>query len=271
MNSHYLMPAGASTPLRRLALLCLPAVFLLLAACRSNPAPDIYVPAAAPTPQASAAQPASEEPLPESQMPAISPAEYRAMVSDFNTKLMDESVILIQIGLYEYNWWGAYPGDPEEVDLDAMVELVMGWLFENFGATADTIAAACDDLMADYTAIVCANVDGGIPDETADLVNTLFSAYYQLYATVTEPSGPLWDFVPMLWSCTHSITTVNAELASTLETSPISFHRPEGSPSASSAHSDILRRRQGHEQETSVPMPYSDRINCRAVLGVCAP
>lgn len=234
----------------KLTALCLCAVFVFLAACRGTPSPGALLPSAEPGPRASAA--GLPEPTAEAQPPTISLTEYHAMVSDFNSRVMDESVILIQIGLYEYNWWGSYSGDPNDVDLDAMLQLVMDWLFERFHATPDTIAAVRGALTADYAAIVCANVDGGAPAETSDLVNALFSAYYQLYTTVTQPSGTVREFVRMLCSCTYSITTANADLTAALKTSPAMLHQPEDPPSVPVCPSTARRPAPPDEPRSSI-------------------
>lgn len=204
----------------RLTLLCLSIALLFLASCRTGDIPNpSYLPAG-PGPQVPAAQPDSAE---EPQIPAVSPDEYYAMVSALNTRIMDESELLIRAGLYEYNWWGSYSGDSGGADLNAMMEQMMDWLSENFDSNADTIAAARNDLIADYMAVAYANVDGAIPPEVTDQVDTLFAAYCQLYAIVTQPSGTVQDFVRMLCSCTYSITTINVDLAFPFGSGQLSF------------------------------------------------
>lgn len=203
------------------ALFCLLILFVFLAACQSRFIPGAPAPSAAPETQAPTAAP--ETPAAESQ-PSNSPislAEYYAMVSAFNAKLMGESEILIQTGLYEYNWWASHAGESGEIDFEEMFHEMLEWLSEDLDSTLDTIAAARYDLSADYLAILSAEVDGQIPAELSERVSLFFSAYYKLYDVVTEPSEqPLRDFVPMLCSCTHSILTSNAELTSTLDRRP---------------------------------------------------
>ncbi len=199
----------------RLAALFLSALLALSVGCGGYRAPSVWP---SPPPGPPSRVPASPQ-APEAETPAprISPVEYRAMVSAFNARLMDEAELLIRAGLYEYNWWGSYSGDPDGVDLDAMTQLVMEWLSQHFDADADSIAAACRELAAAYADITAADVDGEAPAEISGLVDVLVSAYYQLYTIVTQPSGTLQEFVPMLCSCTYSITTAGAALTSALE------------------------------------------------------
>jgi len=150
--------------------------------------------------------------------------KYKTMVSDFNARIMDESVLLTNAGMYEYNFWKAYSGISEtvssdsSVNYDVMVDEAMEWLSENSDANADTVAAAYDELIASYVAIVDANVDGELSAGTADLVDALFGAYYQLYTIVTEPSGTIEDFIYTLKDCTDAITMFNSDLAAALDT-----------------------------------------------------
>lgn len=199
----------------RLTALCLSVLLALLSGCGGYRVPSNW-PAPVGPPSRTPAEPQASEA--ETSAPGISLAEYRAMVSALNTRLADEAELLIRAGLYEYNWWGSYSDDPGGVDLDEMVELVMAWLAQHFDADADSIAAACRELIAAYADIVSANVDGEAPAEISGLVGGLVSAYYKLYTIVTEPSGTIQDFVPMLCSCTYSITTLSAELTAALET-----------------------------------------------------
>lgn len=57
------------------------------------------------------------------------------MIAEFNEKIMDESILLANTGMYEYNWWNAFAGISSEVKLGeldyAMVESAMEWLSEN--------------------------------------------------------------------------------------------------------------------------------------------
>lgn len=203
----------------RLTLLCLSIAFLFLTACQTGVIPGPSPSPAGPGPQVPATQPVSTA---QPQIPTISQAEYYTMVSSLNTKIMDESELLIRAGLYEYNWWGSYTGEPGGVDLNAMMEQMTDWLFENFDSNTDTIAAARGDLIADYMAVAHAKVDGGIPPGVTEQIDTLFAAYCQLYAIVTQPSGTVQAFARMLCSCTYSITTINAELVP-CGGSPLSF------------------------------------------------
>lgn len=207
----------------RPAAFCLSILFVLLTAC-GHSSHGVFVPSsesASQPPAAGSQAPAVESqslPAAEPQPSTISPSEYHAMVSALNGKIMDESELLIRAGLYEYNWWSSHSDGPEEVDLDTVLELAMEWLSETFHSDADTAAAVCAGLTADYAAIVRANVDGPVSAEVSGRIDALFAAYRQLYAIVTRPSGSVQDFVRMLCSCTYSITTLSAELTSALET-----------------------------------------------------
>lgn len=207
----------------RLTALCLTMTFVFLTACGHSSVSDISTP----TPSS---RPGSQPPAIESQAPTAGPEspavtisldEYREMVSALNAEILEESELLLRLGLYEYNWWGAYPEGPETADLAATTEVSMARLSEEFGADADTLASACNRLIADYADIVYAAVDGEVSAEVSGPLDTLVSAYYKLYTIVIEPSGTMQDFASMLCSCTHSITTSSAELTSALESDPL--------------------------------------------------
>lgn len=74
------------------------------------------------------------------------------MVSSFNTKIMDDAVLLANGGTYEYNYWKTFSDLPVYGDMDysAMVEHAMEWLSENTDSDADAVNAA-------YAAICDAN------------------------------------------------------------------------------------------------------------------
>lgn len=151
---------------------------------------------------------------------AISMEEYRGMVSAFNTKIMDEAVLLANVGTYEYNYWKTFSGLPVYGDMDysAMVEHAMEWLSENSDSDADAVNAAYDDLIASYAAICDANVDGEVPSDMSELMDATFGAYYQLYLLVTQPSGEIEDFLTTLHDCSNAIIVFNEDLSSLLDT-----------------------------------------------------
>lgn len=156
---------------------------------------------------------------PEEQVPAISLDEYNTMVSDFNTRLMEESVLLANAGMYEYNYWKAYSGLSTYGDLDyqGMAEKAMEWLSENSDANAETIKAAYDDLIATCADISDANVDGEIPEDLPDLAVALFGAYDALYSLVTEPSGKIENFLIQLKDHVDAITDFNENISALIE------------------------------------------------------
>ena len=206
---------------RRLALLCLSVGLVFLTACKGSYVPP---PATGPVSRAPAAESLPPEPAAELQLP-----ESEAPVP--------------VLSLDEYNSWRSYDGDPADVDLEALVDEVMGWLEENFNANAETAAAVRAELLADYAALVYAAVDGEVPTEIADRVDALLAAYCQLYTIVTEPSGTVQEFVRMLCSCTYSIAEANADLTASLEIMLLSVSQPEGFPPAFLPHHMWNRRR----------------------------
>lgn len=84
---------------------------------------------------------------------SISLEEYKIMVSDFNSRIMEESVILANAGMSEYNYWKAYSSLPMygELDYQKMAEAAMEWLSENSDADAETVKAAYDELIVAST------------------------------------------------------------------------------------------------------------------------
>lgn len=157
----------------------------------------------------------------ETQVPSISIDEYKSMVSEFNEKIMDESILLANVGMYEYSWWGAFSGISNEVgfgdiDYEAMVESAMKWLSENSDSNAETVKSTYDELIASCAAIDDANVEGEVPDDISEFTIALFGAYSQLYTTVTEPSGSIEDFLLVLRDSAEAVTVFNADLASAL-------------------------------------------------------
>lgn len=161
----------------------------------------------------------ASKPDPEPVIPAISAEKYNSMVSDFNSRLMEESVILANVGMYEYNYWDAFSGLSTYGDLDyeEMAKKAMDWLAENSDATSETVKAAYDELIASYSAIAEANVDGDVPEDVPKLVDALFGAYHMLYSLVTEPSGEIDDFLLQLSEHSEAIMTFNEDLSSLLE------------------------------------------------------
>lgn len=221
-------PGGAGKARTALTALCLSSLLLLLPACQGR-----FIPSASPLPSVPGTRaPASEPPAPcpgtDTPAPPLSLEEYRVMVSAFHRRVLSESELLLRAGLYEYNWWGGYPGDPGGADLDAMLDEVMAWLAQTFDSDTAALSAARDELLASYAAISRADVEGGAPPQLSAQAEALFAAYCQLYATVTQPSGTVQEFVRMLSSCDHSITTLSAALASALEAAPLAVPQTDG-------------------------------------------
>ena len=153
------------------------------------------------------------------QIPAISLDKYKTMVADFNSRVMDESVLLTNAGMFEYNYWKAYSGlsTYDDLDYQSMAESAMEWLSENSDADAESVKAAYDELIAAYATISDANVDGEIPEELPDLVAALFGAYDALYSLVTEPSGSIENFLIQLKGHVDAITDFNENISALIE------------------------------------------------------
>ena len=179
-------------------ILCVVLLISILTACGGDPTPQ--------TPPESS----------ETQVSTVSLEEYKTMVSDFNSRLMDEAVILTNVGMYEYSYWNAYSGLPTYGDLDyqSMAESAMEWLSENSDANAETVEAAYDELIAACVEISDANVDGDIPEELPDVAVALFGAYDALHSLVTEPSGEIEDFILQLKDRAEAVTTFSEDISS---------------------------------------------------------
>lgn len=188
--------------------LCVILLAVILSACGNSSAPK------APLKEQEAPPQEQEE-----QVPTIALEEYKTMVSDYNSRLMDEAVLLANAGMYEYNYWKAFSGLPTYGDLNyqSMAESAMEWLAKNSDANAETVKAAYDELIVACIDISDANVDGDIPEELPDLVVALFGAYDALYSHVTDPSGKIEDFVRQLSEYADVITTFNKDISSLIE------------------------------------------------------
>ena len=150
---------------------------------------------------------------------SISLEEYKIMVSDFNSRIMEASVILANAGMSEYNYWKAYSSLPMygELDYQKMAEAAMEWLSENSDADAETVKAAYDELIVASINISDANIDGEIPEELPELVQALFGAYHALYSLVVEPSGEIGDFLIQLNNHVNAIMAFNEDISALIE------------------------------------------------------
>lgn len=155
----------------------------------------------------------------QAQISTVSFEEYKTMVSDFSSRIMEESAILANAGMYEHSYWKAYSSLPTDGDLDYqdMAEAAMEWLSESSDADAETVKAAYDELIVASINISDANIDGEIPEELPELVQALFGAYHALYSLVVEPSGEIGDFLIQLNNHVNAIMAFNEDISALIE------------------------------------------------------
>lgn len=126
--------------------------------------------------------------------PSLSFDEYKDKASDFTSSVLDASVILSNVGKYEYNFWDSLSSVNGDIDYDDMVDRAMKWLSEKSESDSASVSATYDELGVIYSDLVICSYDDGGADEIAENINDLFSAYNQLYLLVTEPSGDIGRF-----------------------------------------------------------------------------
>ncbi|MFQ8760594.1 MAG: hypothetical protein ACLSAF_15370 [Intestinimonas sp.] len=185
--------------MKKMILSVLTASLLLLSACGGQPS-------------ASSPSPSPSEP----QAPAFDLEEYKTAVSEFNTSVMDEAVLLSNIGKYEHNYWKALGSVNGTMDYDKMVEKAMEWLSGEVEEDASSIEAAYGDICAAYAVLAASDSDEGIADELSENVDDLFNAYNALYLLVTEPSGGIDDFADDFNEYSGAITECNSTITALL-------------------------------------------------------
>lgn len=153
----------------------------------------------------------------EPEEPTLTFDEYKEAAADFNSSILDASVILSNVGKYEYNFWDALSDVDGEVDYEDMVDRAMEWLSEKSESDAASVSATYDELSDIYSDLVMCSYDEGGAEEIAENINDLFSAYNQLYLLVTEPSGDIGAFADRFNKYSDIIVEKNSMLEILLE------------------------------------------------------
>lgn len=189
-----------------LALLLL----LCLAACGEKPESN-----PAPTPTEAPAAPAETTPPP---APTEEPVKfdldaYKADVSGFRAKVMDNSLYLYNVAKYLNNYLETRTklGGTVKLDEDNIAS-GYEWLLEKANVTKDDIDTANDDIRTIYKAIILAEIDGKEAEEIDAQVRDMFDAYSGLYDLVNTPTDAVTTFASKCNEYTGAINGADEKL-----------------------------------------------------------
>ncbi len=124
-------------------------------------------------------------------------AEYKTLALALKDAIMDESILLSNMGNYEYNYWAAEEslGDiGGAIDYDEMSSAANDWLCENAEIAVGELENNYKNICDQYKEIIHFAVSGAEAEEIQDKTSEMFGSFDALYLLVTAPSGDISDF-----------------------------------------------------------------------------
>lgn len=143
----------------------------------------------------SACQGGGSEPTPpaESTPAAVALGEYKGLVAECNEAIMEEAVLLSNMGKWEHNYWKALGNVNGTMDYENMAAKAIEWLNEEAGIEDGTLEANYSSVCDQYKEIVETACDADVEEIDAAL-EALFNSFDSFYLLVTSPSGDIDTF-----------------------------------------------------------------------------
>jgi len=144
--------------------------------------------------------------------------EYKELVSKFNNDIMAQSLLLSNMGKWEYNYWKAYNSlDAKSPDFDSMTSHAYELLVKNAEVGEEEIANNYKSISEQYKQIVVIDISGSEAGEIKESFKNLYDAYSSLYKMTTSPSGSLSSFSDNYNTYTDDIVKNNEMISLLIE------------------------------------------------------
>lgn len=157
---------------RIISILLISAIMLILTACSAQE----------PEPIATTSAPESTE----TDAP-FDLAGYEKTVGQFRTHVMDNSLLLYNVGNYEINYLNALQSISGSTSNET-AEKGFEWLSKQTDATRETVDAAHQTIRDEYAELLLVEVDGKEAEALDGYVRSMYEGYEALYDCVTSNS-----------------------------------------------------------------------------------
>lgn len=108
---------------------------------------------------------------------------YKSDVQEFRTSVMDNSLLLYNVGSYEVNYLKAL-GTTSDSTADKGFE----WLSKQTDATRESVDDAHQSIRDEYAELILVNIEGKEAEELDGYVRSMYEGYSALYDCVTSNS-----------------------------------------------------------------------------------
>lgn len=152
------------------------------------------------------------ESIPETTSVAFDLESYKISASEFNDLVMEESVLLYNLGSHSYNYWEAWNKLGGAIDYDNMMASSYEWLEENSGSTQADVENKYLSIGKLYKSLITADSSGSEIEEIEQTVKDLYSTLDTFYLLVTSPSGDINSFASVYNDCITKIKSYNNTL-----------------------------------------------------------
>ncbi len=137
--------------------------------------------------------------------------EYREIINTCRTDIYDSSILLSNMGKYEYNFMKALASVSGTPD-DTVAEKAFEWLSENSDATKESVAEDYESIREQYKEIILIEASGKEAEELSDGLEDMYEAYTDLYTLVTEPHNYVSTFSSSYNDYIDTISACNEDL-----------------------------------------------------------
>lgn len=137
--------------------------------------------------------------------------EYREIINTCRTDIYDSSILLSNMGKYEYNFMKALASVSGTPD-DTVAEKAFEWLSENSDATKESVAEDYESIREQYKEIILIEASGKEAEELSDSLEDMYEAYTDLYTLVTEPHNYVSTFSSSYNDYIDTISECNDDL-----------------------------------------------------------
>ena len=171
--------------MKRVLMFVLMLSVLLLVACSSQP--DATTSNESAETGAPSSPVHSEEPTTTMQQPETEPSfdldAYKEEVGQFRSHVMENSLLLYNVGNYEVNYLKALGSTS-----DSTVEKGFDWLSSKTDSTRESVDAAHQVIRDEYAALILFEVEGKEAEALDGYVRSMYEGYAALYDCVTSNS-----------------------------------------------------------------------------------
>lgn len=119
---------------------------------------------------------------------------YKNTISSYCEAVMDESLILYNMGRYQYSYWENLDKLQGNIDYDSLVSNTYDWLAKENEMSQDDIENNYSEICALYQEITIIDGEKNDIEEIQTAIKDLHSTFESFYHLITNPSGDIESF-----------------------------------------------------------------------------